>query len=99
MSLRKNQPVKFARPISSMKTVYQCIEQKGPLTRNEIIRETGMVVAKGQAAIWNLVFVGALQRCEDSEGRTVYALPGSWLNPTADILKGVNSIFNVPLPK
>jgi len=97
MSLQKGKPVKFARPIGSMKTVYECVEEYGPISRVNIIKQTGLVVNKGRAAIWNLVYVGAIEKTEDANGLTVYCLPQLRVSST---LKSVRSIFDTtnPLP-
>jgi hypothetical protein len=99
MSLQKGKPVKFARPIGSMKTVYECIEKHQVITRADIIKETGLVSGKAQSAIWNLVYVGVIIKAVDHLGRTVYAIPGAWIQPTPINLHSINSIFNPnPLP-
>ena len=91
--IRKNQPVKFSKPVSSMKTVYECVND-GARTRAEIIKASGLVTAKARAAIWNLVFVGIILKTEDSEGRTIYVMPGT-IQGVASCLKSVRSIFDV----
>lgn len=91
--LRKNTPVKFSRPVSSMKTVLEAIEQ-GHQYRHEIVKEAKLPVNKVRAALWNLTFIGVIQRGIDREGRNIYVLPGR-LGEIAPCLLGVRSIFDV----
>lgn len=91
--LKKGQPVKFSRPVSTMKTVFEAIEQ-GHVYRQEIVTITKLEQGKVRSALFNLCFVGAVRLVQDKEGRSMYALPGAWLQPTPRILCGINSIFN-----
>ena len=91
--LHKNQPVKFSRPVSSMRTVLQAVEG-GLHYRYEIVRSTALAQNKVRAALYNLCFIGALRHTQDAQGRSMYVLPGQ-LGPTAPCLLGVRSIFDV----
>lgn len=93
MTLRKNTPVKFSRPISTMRTVLQAVEQ-GNNTRSEIEAFTKLVPGKARAALYNLCFIGVVIRIEDAQRRSRYILPGT-LGPVASCLCGVRSIFDV----
>ena len=93
MSLRKNTPVKFSRPISSMRTVLQAVEQ-GNHTRAEIEAYSNLVPGKARSALYNLCFIGVVIRVEDDQRRSRYILPGT-LGPVAKCLYGVRSIFDV----
>jgi hypothetical protein len=92
--LKKNQPVKFCKPVSTMKSVYEAIEQ-GIETRTDIVESTGLVLGKVRAALFNLTFIGVIQRYEDKEGRSRYTIPGRMVGDVAHCLKGVRSIFDV----
>lgn len=92
--LKKGQLVKFSRPVSTMKTVLEAIEQ-GHCFRHTLIVETKLNENQVRAAIWNLAFIGAIKRGTDDQGRTVYVTAGAWVEPVAPCLLGVNSIFNI----
>lgn len=91
--LKKNQAVKFSRPISTMRTVFEQV-QSGTMYRVEIVENTGLVPSKVRAALYNLVFVGVIQRGEDEQGRSIYLIPNSVVG-VGQCLKGVASIFHV----
>lgn len=91
--LKKDQPVKFSRPMSTMRVVLLAVEQ-GKQYRYEILKETGLKAGQVNSALWNLTFIGAVVRDVDREGRSVYLLPGK-IYRTAPCLLGVSSIFNV----
>ena len=91
--LKKGQMVKFARPVSSMKTVYEAIEQ-GVCCRHTLIAETKLNENQVRAALWNLSFISAIKRVDDANGRTMYVLPSAWTEPVAQNLRGVSSIFH-----
>lgn len=59
--LKKNQLVKFAKPMSTMRQVLSAVEH-GFETRQSIVDETGLVLNKVRAALCNLTFIGAIQR-------------------------------------
>lgn len=92
--LKKNQPVKFAKPVSTMRTVFEAVEQ-GIETRAAIVEETGLVLNKVRAALFNLTFIGVIQRYEDEQGRSRYTIPGRMVGGVARCLCGVRSIFDV----
>ena len=92
--LKKGQLVKFTRPVSTMKLVYEAIEQ-GFAYRYEVVKETNLKENQVRSAIWNLSFIGAIKKVQDDQGRSRYVIPGVWVEPVADCLCGVNSIFNV----
>lgn len=91
--LKKNQPVKFLRPMSTMRTVLLAVEH-GHQYRHDILEETKLKAVQVQAALYNLVFVGALIRDSDDSGRSIYLIPGQH-QKVAKCLCGVNSIFNI----
>jgi hypothetical protein len=57
--LKKNQPVKFERPMSTMRQVYLSIEQ-GNKYRGDIQADTKLLQGQVQSALWNLVYIGAV---------------------------------------
>ena len=71
-----------------MKTVLEAIEQ-GAETRTDIVESTGLVLGKVKAALFNLTFIGAIQRYEDKEGRSKYTIPGRMVGEVAHCLRGV----------
>jgi predicted transcriptional regulator len=91
--LKKNTPVKFSRPMSTMRIVLSVIEQ-ATTTRHEITAQCNLQPGQVKSALHNLVFIGAVIRQTDEEGRAVYALPGR-LGAVAPCLCGVRSIFDV----
>jgi transcription initiation factor IIE alpha subunit len=91
--LKKNQPVKFSRPVSTMRTVFEQVEQ-GVMYRAEIIENTSLVPNKVRAALFNLTFIGVIHRGEDEHGRSIYVIPNSTVG-VGQCLKGVASIFHV----
>ena len=91
--LKKDQPVKFSRPMSTMRVVLLAVEQ-GHQYRHEITAETKLKQGQVNSALWNLTFIGAVVRDVDREGRSVYLLPGK-IYRVAPCLMGVRSIFNV----
>ena len=90
--LKKNTPVKFSRPISTMRTVLAAVEH-GFMYRHDILTETNLKAGQVQAALYNLTFVGVIQRAEDANGRSIYLVPGRQYG-VAKCLCGINSIFN-----
>lgn len=92
--LRKNTPVKFARPISTMRTVFELVES-GVETRIEMVEQSKLVVGKVRAALFNLTFIGAIVRYEDEQGRSRYTTPNKVAISAGECLKGVRSIFDV----
>ena len=76
-----------------MKSVMQAVEH-GFHSRHEIEQETKLVPSKVRAAIWNLTFIGVINRVTDDSGRSRYVLPGT-IQGVAKCLCGVRSIFDV----
>ena len=77
-----------------MRTVFECIEQ-GTETRAAIVDQTGIVLNKVRAALFNLTFIGVIHRYEDANGRSKYTIPGRMVGGVSGCLKGVRSIFDV----
>lgn len=92
--LKKGQMVGFKRPMSSMKTVLEAVEN-GSKNIAECVEYTGLRRGQIASALYNLAFIGAIESMTDREGRHVYVIPGTWNKPVAKCLCGVNSIFNV----
>lgn len=90
--LKKNQPVKFSRPMSTMRTVLMAVEN-GHQTKLEITNDTGLKAGQVQSALWNLVYVGVVIKASDANGRTVYRVPGRQYS-VAPCLCGIRSIFD-----
>lgn len=76
-----------------MRSVFDQVQQ-GVHYRAEIVENTGLVQNKVRAALYNLTFIGVIQRVEDSHGRSVYVIPDTSVG-VAKCLKGVSSIFHV----
>lgn len=91
--LKKNQPVKFSRPMSTMRTVLLAVEH-GYQSRHDILTETKLKAGQVQAALYNLTFIGVVVREVDAQGRSVYLIPGTHYG-VAKCLCGVRSIFDV----
>jgi hypothetical protein len=90
--LKKDKPVKFTRPMSTMRVVLLAVEH-GFESQADIVDETKLLVGQVRSALWNLIFVGAVVRGKDATGRSIYVLPGR-ISCVSNCLKGVNSIFN-----
>ncbi len=91
--LKKNQPVKFTRPISTMRQVLLAIEQ-GIKYRHDIVEETKLRLGQVDSAIYNLKYIGVIEYGTDDNGRRVYLIPGTNYG-VAKCLCGVRSIFDV----
>lgn len=91
--LKKGQPVKFSRPMSTMRVVLMAVEQ-GHQYRHDILKETKLKQGQVNSALWNLTYIGAVMREADTEGRSIYVLPGM-LRKVAPCLMGVRSIFDI----
>jgi hypothetical protein len=90
--LKKGQPIHFTRPVSTMRVVLLAVEQ-GHQYRHDILSETKLKFGQVASALYNLVYVGAVKRETDKEGRSIYVLPGKVA--VAKCLCGVRSIFDV----
>lgn len=90
--LKKNQLVKFVRPMSTMRTVLALIEQ-GHELRHDIVDASGLRLGQVVSALYNLKFIGCIRTDTDAQGRTVYRSPGR-LYGVAPCLCGVRSIFD-----
>lgn len=91
--LKKGQPVQFSKPMSTMKLVLEAIEQ-GFQYKHEIKKETGLHPGQVDSAIWNLRFIGMIERRHDRERRYIYTVAGRISGPIAPCLLGVRSIFD-----
>ena len=92
LMLKKNQPVKFSRPMSTMRTVLLAVEH-GYQYRHDILTETKLKAGQVQAALYNLTFCGIVVRGTDDVGRSIYSLPGR-ISGVPKCLCGVRSIFD-----
>ena len=91
--LKKNQPVKFSRPMSTMRTVLLAVEH-GYQYQRDILTETKLKAGQVQSALYNLVYIGVIVREVDDQGRSIYLIPGTNYS-VAKCLCGVRSIFDV----
>ncbi len=91
--LKKGKPVKFSKPVSTMRTVLALIEQ-GHQYRAEIVMVSGLQLGQVTSALYNLRFIGVIDLARDEQGRTVYRSPGRHYG-VAPCLRGVRSIFDV----
>lgn len=91
--LKKNQPVKFSRPMSTMRTVLLAVEH-GFQYRHDILGETKLKAGQVQAALYNLTYIGVIVRELDAQGRSIYLIPVTNYG-VAKCLCGVRSIFDV----
>ena len=90
--LRKNKPVPFSHPCGTMKKVYDCIND-GLFYRHEIIKETKLREGQVRSAIYNLTFIACIVKCKDEQGRTIYKVPGSFVEVTAQCWGMASSVF------
>jgi len=93
--LRKNKPVPFVHPMGTMKRCLDCVND-GVLYTHEIIAVTKLREGQVRAALYNLVFIGAIKRTKDKEGNSMYRIPG-YVEVTADCWSMASSVFS-PLP-
>lgn len=91
--LKKNTPVKFTKPVSTMRTVLAAVEH-GFMYRHDILTQTCLKDGQVQAALYNLTFCGLVTRSVDANGRSIYLVPGRQYG-VAKCLCGVRSIFDV----
>lgn len=91
--LKKNQPIKFLRPMSTMRTVLLAVEH-GFQYRHDILEETKLKAGQVQSALYNLVYIGVIVRDVDAQGRSIYLIPGTNYG-VPKCLCGVRSIFDV----
>lgn len=91
--LKKGQPVKFSRPMSTMRVVLMAVEQ-GHQYRHDILMDTKLKQGQVSSALWNLTYIGAVERKTDEQGRSIYLIPGRH-HGVAKCLLGVRSIFDV----
>lgn len=90
--LKKGQPIKFKRPMSSMGVVLSAI-QCGHQTNVEIQLETKLSRRQVSGAIENLAFIGEILTGNKNEkGCALYVLPDKLT--VGACLKGASSIFN-----
>jgi hypothetical protein len=91
--LKKDKPVKFTRPMSTMRVVLLAVEH-GFESQADIVDETKLLVGQVRSALWNLTYIGVVNRDRDANGRSVYLIPGRQYG-VAQCLRGVRSIFDV----
>ena len=89
--LKKNQPLQFKRPMSSMRLVLSSIED-GNCSIHSIMDATRLKKGQVTAAIANLGAICTKQR--DINGRAIYVLPGQ-IGEISQCLKGISTIFGV----
>ena len=83
---------KFIRPMSNMRVVLLSVEQ-GNCNPQSIADSTGLFIGQVKQALKNLCFIRAVMADRDTNGRSMYIIPGSRVG-VASNLKGVNSIFS-----
>ncbi len=93
--LKKNTPIKFSKPVSTMRTVFEAVD-RGISNRQIIIDETKLQPGQVRSALFNLVYIGAVIAVRDAQGVSMYGVPGR-VGGVAPCLKGVRSIFDVSL--
>lgn len=93
MALKKDHVVKFTRPMSNMRVVLMSIEQ-GNHHHSAILEDTKLQRAKVDSAILNLLFIQAIQRGDDREGRKIYFVAGQQVGKVGDCWKYASSAFH-----
>lgn len=83
---------KFIRPMSNMRVVLLSVEQ-GNCNPQAIADSTGLFIGQVKQALKNLCFIRAVMADRDTNGRSMYIIPGSRVGVAAN-LKGVSSIFS-----
>ena len=91
--IKKNQPIKFSRPMSSMKLVFDAVDS-GTCFRNDLMEATGLNGGQVRSALYNLRYVGSVLIQDDDKGRKMYYTPGRIASGVPACLRGVNSVFN-----
>lgn len=87
--IKKDHPY-LTKPISNMRVVLDAIDS-GCTYKHEVVKHTSLKEGQVSSAIWNLTFIGAIQKRTDEQGRRSYTLPCLGVGRC---LCGVNSIFN-----
>jgi hypothetical protein len=90
--LKKGCKPPFVKPMSTMHRVL-CAIDAGYGCRATIIEYTGLQCGQVTSAIYNLTFVGAIERYVDESGRSRYRVPGRCFSVSPCLL-GVRSIFD-----
>lgn len=93
MSLKPDHIVKFTRPMSYMRRVLMAIEQ-GNHRQEVIIEVTGLQFGNVRSAIDNLLYIKAILRSEDRQGRKIYYVPGQQVGPVSDCWHNAPSAFH-----
>ena len=98
MALKKNHVARFTRPMSNMRIVLMSVEQANHSLQS-IVTDTKLQQAVVKSAITNLIYIGAIQRSEDRQGRRIYFVQGQQIGPTSDCWLRAASVFHPSLPK
>lgn len=92
--MKKNQPVKFHKPASTMRRVFQSITD-GNHSRIKIAVDTGLRDGQIKSALYNLSFIGLIDVRKEN-GKSRYMLADKDESPACSAcFRFVNSIFNV----
>jgi hypothetical protein len=90
--LKKAHSVKFTRPMSNMRVVLMSIEQ-GNHSVSAIESDTKLQLASVKSAIMNLLYIAAIQKSDDRQGRRIYFVQGQHVQPIGDCWKCAPSVF------
>jgi hypothetical protein len=93
MALKKDHIVKFTRPMSNMRVVLMSIEQ-GNHSQQAILDDTGLQALAMKSAIMNLLYIAAIQKSDDRQGRRIYFVQGQHVGQVGDCWKYASSAFH-----
>ena len=98
MALKKDHTAKFTRPMSNMRVVLMSIEQANH-SMQAISTDTKLPQGKIKSAIVNLLYIGAIQRSTDRQGRLIYFVTGQHVGAVSNCWMKAPSVFAPLLPK
>jgi putative exporter of polyketide antibiotics len=93
MALKKDHVPRFTRPMSNMRVVLMSIEQ-GNHSIGAIEGDTNLNLAAIRSAIMNLLYIAAIQKSDDRQGRRIYYVQGQIVHPVGDCWKYASSAFH-----
>ena len=84
--------------MSNMRVVLMSIEQCNHSLQS-IIVDTKLNQGKVKSAILNLLYIKAIQKSEDRQGRQIFFVQGQQVGPTSDCWMRAASVFHPVITK
>ena len=98
MALKKDHTPRFTRPMSNMRVVLMSIEQSNHSLQS-IITDTKLHQGKVKSAILNLLYIKAILKSEDRQGRQIFFVQGQQVGPVGDCWMRAASVFHPVITK